>query len=122
MEFALRLELKAFSLCGEPILDAGFQENAHLTSREIISPDAFAYGEPDENTGVWESSSHSGTPSSHILVLSRTYVQPVLQILFPAIHPCNGGVEGGIIVVNLEFATTFQSDLSKANQPRLFAG
>jgi hypothetical protein len=51
VQFALRLQLKAFSLCGEPILEVGFQGNARLTSREIISSDVFAYGEPDENPG-----------------------------------------------------------------------
>jgi hypothetical protein len=49
VEFALRLQLEAFSLCGEPIFEVGFQGNAHLTFREIISSDVFAYGKPDEN-------------------------------------------------------------------------
>ena len=56
VEFALRLQLKAFSLCGEPILEVGFRGNAHLTSREIISPDVFAYREPDENPAQLEAS------------------------------------------------------------------
>jgi len=48
VEFALRLQLEAFSLCGEPVVEVGFRGNARLTSRRIVSPAVFAYGKPGE--------------------------------------------------------------------------
>ena len=98
VEFALRLQLKAFSLSGEPILEVGFQGNAHLTSREIISSDVFAYGEPDENPGQPEALleifplgettiSHDLSRVSVFLDVSKLEMPPFCQLRFIRMSP-----------------------------------
>jgi len=92
VEFALRLQLKAFSLWGEPILEVGFQGNAHLTSRDTSS-DVFAYGEPDENPGQPEALleifplgettiSHDLSRVSVFLDVSKLEMPPFCQLRF----------------------------------------
>jgi hypothetical protein len=49
VEFTLRLQFEGFSLCGEPVVEVEFRGNARLTSREIVSPAVFGYGEPTQD-------------------------------------------------------------------------
>lgn len=44
VSFGIRCTLKAFRLCGEPVVEVNFRGKACLTSREIKSPLVLAYG------------------------------------------------------------------------------
>ncbi len=50
VDFGLRLQLAGFQLLGEPVLEVDFRGKAVLTSKEVISPAVFAYGEPVHNS------------------------------------------------------------------------
>jgi Restriction endonuclease len=50
IEFGLRLKLLGFKLGGEPVLEVKFQGKAILTSKEVMSPAVFSYGDPDDSS------------------------------------------------------------------------
>jgi hypothetical protein len=49
VEFDLKLQLEAFCLGGEPVLEVAFKGNARLVAEDIASPAVFAYGAPSHN-------------------------------------------------------------------------
>ncbi len=92
VKFDLRLQLEAFRLCGESVVEVGFRGNVYLLSKAVVSPAVFVYSEAGnpqvreatlEVTSLGETSIiHDGSRISVLVDISQLEIPPFCQFRF----------------------------------------